>query len=105
MQNLEFTDLCAVRKSARFPVRLTEFVPKGLPFYHAYISDYADGSENVSLLYSEPGDPLDANLKSLFIQMTEPGQPVTLDSIFHQFKVTALDVREIQVRGQEGSSY
>ena len=46
-----------------------------------------------------------ANLMGLFIQMTEPGQPITLDSIFHPFKVTALDVREIQVRGQVGFSY
>ena len=105
VQNLEFSDLKAVAKSARFPVWLPGFVPKGLQFYHACISDYADGSETVSLLFMEPGDPLDANLKSLFIQMTEPGQPFTLDAIFHQFKVTAWDVRAVQVRGQEGFSY
>jgi len=50
VQNLEFTDLGAVRKFARFPIWLPEFIPKGLPFYRTYISDYADGSENVSLL-------------------------------------------------------
>jgi hypothetical protein len=80
-------------------------VPDDLPFYKAWISDYTDGSENIRVSYLEPGDPLDANLKSLDIQMTETNQPLTLDSIMHQFRETPLDVREIQVRGQTGYSY
>ena len=46
-QYLEFSDLSAVQKAARFPIWLPGFVPNGLPFYHAWISDYGDGSEKV----------------------------------------------------------
>jgi len=104
-QYLEFSDLSAAQKAARFPLLLPGSVPNDLPFYKVWISDYADGSENVRLFYQESGDPLDANLKSLDIQMAETNQPLTLDSITHQFKETPLDVREVQVRGQTGYSY
>jgi hypothetical protein len=101
----EFSDLSAAQKAARFPLWLPGSIPDDLPFYKAWISDYADGSENIRVSYLEPGDPLDANLKSLDIQMTETNQPLTLDSIMHQFRETPLDVREVQVRGQTGYSY
>ena len=104
-QYLEFSDLSAVQKAARFPIWLPGSIPENLPFYKAWISDYADGSENIRVSYLEPGDPLDATLKSLDIQMTETNQPLTLDSIMHQFRETPLDVREVQVRGQTGYSY
>ena len=105
VQYLEFSDLSAAQKAARFPLWLPGSVPDDLPFYKAWISNYADGSENIRVSYLEPGDPLDANLKSLDIQMTETNQPLTLDSITHQFRETPLDVREVQVRGQTGYSY
>ena len=105
VQYLEFSDLSAAQKAAKFPLWLPGSIPDDLPFYKAWISDYADGSENVRLFYQEPGAPLDANLKSLDIQMTETNQLLTLDSITHQFKETALDVREVQVRGQTGYTY
>ena len=104
-QYQEFSDLSAVQKAARFPIWLPGSIPENLPFYKAWISDYTDGSENVRVVYLEPGDPLDANLKSLDIQMTETNQLLTLDSITHQFRETALDVREVQVRGQTGYTY
>lgn len=105
VQYWEFSDLSAAQKAAGFPLWLPSSVPDGLPFYKAWISDYADGSENVRVVYSELGDPLDANLKGVDIQMTQTEKPLTLDSITHQFKVTAWDVREVQVRGQTGYSY
>ena len=95
----------SLRKTARFPIWMPGFVPKGLLFQRGYIEDYANGSQNVELFYSALGDQTDINLKTMVIVMSEPGQPISLDSIFHQFKVTILDVREIQVRGQEGFSY
>jgi hypothetical protein len=76
-----------------------------LPFYKAWIFDYPNGTENVRLLYSEPGNSLDANLKSLDIQMTMTVEIFSNDSISQQFKITALDVREVQVRGQTGYTY
>jgi len=105
VQSLTFSDLSAAQKAARFPLWLPGSIPDDLPFYKAWVSDYADGSENIRVSYLEPGDPLDANLKSLDIQMTETNQPLTLDSIMHQFRETPLDVREVPVRGQTGYSY
>jgi hypothetical protein len=105
MQSLEFSNLEALRKTARFPIWLPGFVPKGLLFQRGYIEDYADGSQAVSLFYSEPGDLTDVNLKTMDVVMSTPAPPITLDSIFHQFKLTAWDVREIQVRGLDGYSY
>jgi hypothetical protein len=104
-QYLEFSNLSEAQKAAKFSIWLPGFIPDDLPLYKAWISDYADGSENVRIFYQEPGAPLDANLKSLDIQMTETNQPVTLDSVTHQFKETALDVCEVPVRGQAGYSY
>jgi len=104
-QYLEFSDLSAAQKAAWFPVGLPGSVPEDLPFYKAWISDYADGSENIRVVYRAPGDPLDANLKSIDIQMTRIDQPISLDSITHQFKETPQDVREVPVRGQTGFSY
>ncbi|MGD0610392.1 MAG: hypothetical protein ABSB41_02675 [Anaerolineales bacterium] len=100
-----FSDLSAAQKAARFALWLPGYVPDNLPFIKASVADYADGSENVSVLYSEPGDPLDANLKVLNLQIAETDQPITLDTVAHQFKVIARDVREVQVRGQTGFTY
>ena len=105
VQYLEFSDLSAAQKAARFPLRLPGSVPDDLPFYKAWISDYADRSENVRLFYQELGDPINANLKSLDIQTAETNQPLTLDSINHQFRETQLDLRQVEVRGQDGYSY
>jgi hypothetical protein len=104
-QYLEYWDLSAAQKAIWFPVGLPNSIPEDLPFYKAWISDYADGSENIRVLYMEPGNPLDANLKSIDIQMIKTNQPITLDSITHQFKEMPHDVREVPVRGQTGFSY
>jgi hypothetical protein len=105
MQTLEFSNLEALQKTASFPIWLPGFIPKSLLFQRGYIEDYADGSQDIELFYSEPGDLTDVNLKTMMVEMSEPTPPITLDSIFNQFKETAWDVREIQVRGLEGFSY
>lgn len=104
-QYLEFSNLSDLQKLTKFPIWLPTYIPDNLPFYKAWIADYANGNQNVRLLYSEPGNSLDANLKSLDIQMIMTDEIVSSDSITHQFKVTALDVREMQVRGQTGFTY
>jgi hypothetical protein len=101
-QYLEFSNLSDLQKLTKFPIWLPTYIPDNLPFYKAWIANYANGNQNVRLLYSEPGNSLDANLKSLDIQMTMTDEIVSSASISHQFKVTALDVREVQVRGQTG---
>jgi len=104
-QYSEFSNLSDVQQAAKFPVWLPKFIPETLPFYKAWISYYANGSETVRIVYGEPGDPLDASLKTVDVQMTKTDQGLSLDSITHQFKVNALDVREVQVRGQTGFTY
>jgi hypothetical protein len=84
---------------------LPAYIPNDLPFVKGWISDYANGSENVRLLYSQAGNLMDANLKSLDIQMTMTDEIVSSDSIAQQFKMTALDIRPVQVRGQTGFTY
>ena len=101
----EFSNLSNVQQAARFPVWLPAFIPETLPFYKAWVSDYADGSETIRIVYAEPGDPLDANLKAVDVQLTQTDQGLSRDSITHQFKVNALDVREVSVRGQTGFTY
>jgi hypothetical protein len=105
VQTLKFSNLRALQKSASFPIWLPGFVPKGLLFQRGYISEYANGSQDIELFYSEPGDLTDVNLKTMMVEMSEPGQLISLNSIFNRFKETAWDVREIQVRGQAGFSY
>jgi hypothetical protein len=104
-QYSEFSNLDDLQKATKFPILLPTYIPDNLPFYKAWIYDYTDNIQNVRLLYSEPGNSLDANLKSLNIQMIMTDEIVSIDSITHQFKVTALDVREVQVRGQTGFTY
>ncbi len=104
-QYLEFSDLSTAQKATWFPAGLPSSLPENLPFYKAWISDYADGSENIRVLYKQPGDPLDANLKSIDIQMTRTNQPITLDSLRDQFKEMPQDVREVAVHEQAGYSY
>ncbi len=102
---LEFSNLNEAQTVAMFSIWLPGFIPDDLPFYKAWISDYADGSENIRIVYLEPGDPLDANLKMLDIQAKRTDEQVSREAITHQFKVNALDVREVQVRGQSGFTY
>jgi hypothetical protein len=104
-QNQEFASLADLRMAAKFPLWLPTYVPNDLPFHDSWIADYADEDENVSVIYSEPGDPLDANLKSLNLQMAMTDDVVSRASVTHQFKAIALDVRQVQVRGQTGFTY
>ena len=104
-RHLEFPNLNEAQTAAMFSIWLPNVIPDDLPFYKAGISDYADGSENVSIVYLEPGDPLDANLKMFDIQITRTDEPVSYQIITHQFKVNTLDVHEVQVRGRTGFTY
>jgi hypothetical protein len=104
-QYLEFSNLSDLQKVTKFPIWLPTYIPDNLPFYKGWISDYANGNENIRLLYSEHGYSLDANLKSLEVQMKMTDEIISRDSISHQFKVIALDMQEVQVRGQTGFTY
>jgi hypothetical protein len=101
----EFIKLSDAQKAATFPILTPTFIPDSLPFYKAWVSDYDDGSQHVRILYTVPSDKLDANQKGVDIQLTKTDAPVTLDSVTHQFRETARDVREAQVRGQAGYIY
>jgi hypothetical protein len=104
-QYSEFSSLSEVQPAAKFPVWLPQFVPASLPFYKAWISDYVDGRETVRIVYREPGDPLDAKLKTVDVQLTKTDQDLSRDSVTHQFKVEALAVRDVSVRSQAGFTY
>jgi hypothetical protein len=101
----EFTKLSDAQKVATFPILIPTFIPDSLPFYKAWISDYDDGSQQVRILYTIPSDKLDANQKGIDIQLTKTDAPVTLNSVTHQFRETACDVREAQVRERAGYTY
>lgn len=101
----EFRGLQDMRAAAAFPVPVPTFVPETLPFSKAWVFEYGDGSNAVRILYRQPGDGLDANLKTVDILVTKTNQPVTIDSVTHQFRQTAWDVHEVQVRGQAGYAY
>jgi hypothetical protein len=101
----EFASLSDLQKVTKFPIWLPTYLPNNLPFYKAWITNYANGDQNVRVLYSDPGNSLDANLKSLDIQMTMTDEAISRDSIAQQFKITALGLRDVQVRGQTGFTY
>ena len=105
LRSFEFAELSDAQNAATFPLLTPTFIPENLPFHRAWASDYEDGSQSVRILYTVPSDKLDANQKMVDVQLTKTDAPVTLDLVTHQFKVTALDVRDVQVRGQTGYTY
>jgi hypothetical protein len=102
---LEFSDLMLAQRAATFPMRLPQSVPDDLVFSKAWISDYADGSENMRVVYAGPGDPLDANRKVLDLQVTRTMNLISKDSLSHQNRTKVLDIREVRVREQTGFIY
>jgi hypothetical protein len=104
-QYVEFPNISDLLKATRFQIMLPASIPENMPFTKAWITDFSNGNQNVRLLYSEPGNALDANLKLVDIQMTLTDESITSDTIAHQFKITPLDVQEVQVRGQKGFAY
>jgi hypothetical protein len=102
---LEFSDLADAQAAASFPLWTPAFIPDDLGFYKAWVSNYADGSENIRILYAEPGEPRDANRKILDLQMIRTEEVISRETITRQLKVNALDIREVQVRGQTGFTY
>jgi hypothetical protein len=105
IEYLEFSDLAEAQAAARFPLWIPTFIPDDLRFYRAWVSNYADGSENIRILYAEPGEPRDASRKMLDLQMTRTEEVISQETITRQLKVSALDIREVQVRGQTGFTY
>jgi hypothetical protein len=105
IQNLEFSNLSDLTKATKLQIWIPTNIPDNLPFYKAWITDYANGNQNVRLLFAKPGISLDANSKSLDMQVMVTDEIVSRNSITHQFKVIALDVKEVQVRGQTGFTY
>lgn len=101
----EYQTLPDLRKGSSFVLLLPTFLPESLPFSKAWLFHYADGSEAARILYRQPGDSLDANLNAVDLLITKTDKPVTLDSVTHQFRQTAWDVDEVQVRGQAGYAY
>lgn len=104
-ENWEFSDLTAAEAAASFPLWIPAFIPDDLRFYRAWVSNYADGSENIRILYAKPGEPRDTNRKMLDLQMTRTEEVISRETITSQWKVNALDIREVQVRGQTGFTY
>jgi hypothetical protein len=104
-QYLEFASLDDLLKTARFPIMVPTSIPDNLPFSKGWTTDYANGDQNIRLLYSEPGNALDANIKIIDIQMKMTAELVTRQSIASQYKITPLDVQDVEVRGQTGFTY
>jgi hypothetical protein len=103
---LEFSDLTEAEAAATFPLWIPAFIPDDLGFYRAWVSDYADGSENVRILYAEPGDTLrDPSRKMLDVQMTRTEEFISQEAFTRQLKINLRDVREVQVRRQIGFTY
>lgn len=102
---LEFSDLTEAEAAITFPLWIPAFIPDDLGFYRAWVSNYADGSENIRILYAEPGESWDASRKMLDLQMTRTEEVLSRETITRQLKVNALDIREVQVRGQTGFTY
>jgi hypothetical protein len=105
IEYLEFSDLAEAEAAATFPLWIPAFIPDDLGFYRAWVSNYADGSENIRILYAEPGEARDANRKMLDLQITRTEEVISRETITRQLKVNALDIREVQVRGQTGFTY
>jgi hypothetical protein len=109
IRHLEFTQLNEAQGAARFPLLVPTFVPEGIPLHKTWVSDYADGTRKVRILWSEPGGTLYERLhggkKMVDVQLTMTEIPVSLDSIVSEFNGNVLDARELQVRGHVGYSF
>ncbi len=105
MRYAEFTTLNEAIQAAPFPVLVAAYIPDETPFYKAWLAEYADGSQSVRLVYSPPANDPHANVKSFDIILTNTNKPLTLDSIALQFRETALDVQQVQVRNTTGYAY
>jgi hypothetical protein len=101
----EFTDLKTLQEQAAFAIWTPSFVPEELPFLKGWLAEFTDGSQEAALLYSEPGDPLDAHLKGLQIHITKTSQPITRESISQRLKSNPQDLLDVTVRGQPGFTY
>ncbi|TKJ29439.1 MAG: hypothetical protein CEE40_08505 [Chloroflexi bacterium B3_Chlor] len=109
VQWLELTELTEAREVATFPLLVPAFVPEGIPLHMIRVSDYADDTQNVRILYLEPGGTLyeivHGGKKMVDVQLTMTEIPVPLDSIARMSYGNVLDIREVQVRGQVGYTY
>jgi hypothetical protein len=109
IRHLEFTQLNEAQEAARFSLLVPTFVPEGIPLHKIWVSDYADGTRKVRILWSEPGGTLYERLhggkKMVDVQLTMTEIPVSLDSIVSELNGNVLDAREVRVHGQVGYSF
>lgn len=105
IRHLEYSSLDQLRAEAPFPLYLPGYLPPEVTFYKAWVSEYANGDQNVRILYEEPGDPHQALLKAVDIQMMLTESVLSLDSLLNQPKANPLDILEVNVRGRQGFTY
>lgn len=104
-QHREFFDLLSAQQIALFRILTPAFIPDSLPLYKIYVENLADGHQEIRLFYTAPSNDPHSGNKSLFIILSNTGDPVTQETVTHQFKTLALDVQETTVRGQTGYLY
>ncbi|MCL4561827.1 MAG: hypothetical protein M1281_14620 [Chloroflexi bacterium] len=98
----EYSTLLEAGQVALFNILTPGFVPDGLPFAKASVSDYPGGLQEVRQWYLQPAGQPDANQKMLFVELSNSPEAVTPDTLNRQLKTTALDVRETMVGGAAG---
>lgn len=102
----KFTNLSDAQKLASFPIMAPTDIPDNLPLAEGWVFNFEDGSQTVRILFADPESPAASpDQKAVDVQLTKTNAPVTLDSVTHQFRETALDVREVEVRGSVGYTY
>lgn len=105
IRHIEYSSLDKLQAEAPFPLYLPGYLPPEVSFYKAWVSEYANGDQNVRILYEEPGDPRYALLKAVDIQMRLTESILSLDSLLNQPKANPLDILEVTVRGHQGFTY
>jgi hypothetical protein len=81
---VEYTDINELLTQAPFRPWLPTYVPEGFSLSKSWVAGYNDGSQQVGLAYSVPGESVDNPLKQLIIVITKTSQEISLDWLFHQ---------------------
>jgi hypothetical protein len=80
-------------------------VIEDLPFYMAWVDDYADGGQRVRVIYSElEGEQPDEILKSISIHWRPITAPISEELIWLNFNLPQ-NLRSVSVRGQSGYTF
>jgi hypothetical protein len=101
----EFASLNQLQEQTPFKIWTPAFVPDDLPFLKGWMAEFMDGSQEVALIYSEPGDPADATLRNLEIRITKTDKTLSMDLIHHQFRIIPLNLTIANMHGQAGYFY